>query len=108
AVTYSNAAKTALLGVSTDTLAAHGAVSAETAREMAVGVRTRFSADVGISITGIAGPASDNTKKPVGLVYIALAHADGVDVREFHFSGSRERIRRESASNALDMLRRLP
>lgn len=108
AVTYSNAAKTALLGVSTDTLAAHGAVSAETAREMAVGVRTRFSADVGISITGIAGPASDDTKKPVGLVYIALAHTDGVDVRAFHFSGSRERIRRASASNALDMLRRLP
>ena len=55
------------------------------------------------------GPVpSDNTKKPVGLVYIALAHADGVDVREFHFSGSRERIRRASASNALDMLRRLP
>ena len=107
AVTYSNAAKIDLLGVSPATLDAHGAVSAETAREMAVGVRARFHTDVGVSITGIAGPASDNTNKPVGLVYIGVATADSVDVRECHFSGTRESIRRSSASTALDILRKL-
>ncbi len=106
AVTYSNAAKIRMLGVSPDTLAAHGAVSAETAREMAVGVRAAFDTDFGVAVTGIAGPASDDTAKPVGLVYIALASADGVEVRECHFRGVRARVRHSSASAALDMLRR--
>lgn len=106
AVTYANSAKTRLLGVSPDTLAAHGAVSAETASEMASGARTLYGSDYALATTGIAGPASDNTAKPVGLVYIALATPDGVTVREHHFTGDRARIRHAAASNALDMLRR--
>ena len=106
AVTYANAAKTRLLGVSPDTLAAHGAVSAETASEMAAGARSLYGSDYALATTGIAGPASDNTAKPVGLVYIALATPDGVTVREHHFTGDRARIRHAAASNALDMLRR--
>ena len=106
AVTYANSAKTRLLGVSPDTLAAHGAVSAETASEMAAGARSLYGSDYALATTGIAGPASDNTAKPVGLVYIALATPDGVTVREHHFTGDRARIRHAAASNALDMLRR--
>ena len=106
AVTYSNEAKIRMLGVSPDTLAAHGAVSAETAREMAAGVRAAFGADFGVAVTGIAGPASDDSAKPVGLVYVALASAGGVEVRECHFRGPRHRVRHSSASAALDMLRR--
>lgn len=106
AVTYSNAAKVRMLGVSPATLDAHGAVSAQTAREMAEGVRASFGADFGVAVTGIAGPSSDGTDKPVGLVYIALASAAGLTVRECRFTGSRSRIRRSSASTALDMLRR--
>ena len=106
AVTYANSAKTRLLGVSPSTLAAHGAVSAETASEMASGARSLYGSDYALATTGIAGPASDNTAKPVGLVYIALATPDGVTVREHHFTGDRARIRHAAASNALDMLRR--
>ena len=106
AVTYSNEAKIRMLGVKPETLAAHGAVSAETAREMAAGVRAAFGTDFGLAVTGIAGPASDDTAKPVGLVYVALASADGVEVQECHFRGLRQRVRHSSASTALNMLRR--
>ncbi|MEA4824824.1 MAG: competence/damage-inducible protein A [Clostridiaceae bacterium] len=107
AVTYANDAKVRLLGVSPATLAAHGAVSAETAVEMAAGVHSLFSADIGVAITGIAGPASDDTAKPVGLVYISVSSPSGVTTRELRFSGDRSRIRHAAASTALDMLRRL-
>ena len=106
AVTYSNEAKIRMLGVRPETLAAHGAVSAETAREMAAGVRAAFGTDFGLAVTGIAGPASDDTAKPVGLVYVALASAGGVEVQECHFRGPRPRVRHSSASTALNMLRR--
>ncbi len=106
AVTYSNEAKIRTLGVSPETLAQFGAVSAETAREMAGGIRARFGSDYGVSVTGIAGPESDGSGKPVGLVYIGLASAHGVSVRECLFTGSRSRVRRSASSTALDMLRR--
>ncbi len=69
---YSNAVKIKLLGVKAETLKTYGAVSEQTAKEMASGVRVALSADIGIGITGIAGPLSDNTAKPVGLIYICV------------------------------------
>lgn len=75
-VTYSNAAKMALLGVSEATLLAHGAVSAETAAAMAMGARHLFGCDIAIAVTGIAGPGGGDESKPVGLVYLHLAAAD--------------------------------
>jgi PncC family amidohydrolase len=75
-VTYANEAKEALLGVRHETLLAHGAVSEETAREMARGVRQRLGADIGVAVTGIAGPTGGTPEKPVGLVYIALSAPD--------------------------------
>ncbi len=105
-VAYSNEAKVRSLGVSPDTIAAHGAVSEQTAREMAVGVMRRAGADFGLSVTGIAGPDGGSPEKPVGLVYIALAHGEEALVKELRLRGSRERIRRFSALNALDLIRR--
>lgn len=79
---YSNEVKMKLLGVEEETLIRYGAVSQQTARQMALGVRAAMGSDIGVGITGIAGPDSDNTKKPVGLIYVALAFGDNVIVRE--------------------------
>ena len=81
-VTYSNAAKIQELGVKSETLAEHGAVSEETAKEMAVGIRRVSGSDIGISVTGIAGPDGGTDEKPVGLVYIGLAWCDEVICRK--------------------------
>ncbi len=105
-VAYSNAAKASLLGVSEETLATRGAVSAECAREMAEGARRAFGADVAIATTGIAGPSGATERKPVGLVYIALAGPDGVTTEEFHFPGGRAVVTDASAEAALLMLLR--
>lgn len=106
AVTYSNEIKEKLLGVRHETLAAYGAVSEETAREMAAGVRRISGADIGISLTGIAGPDSDGTNKPVGLCYIAL-DAEGVSKCEKIETGkaNREYNRYVNASRALNLVR---
>lgn len=105
--TYSNEMKSKLLGVSADTLRQHGAVSEETALEMARGVRTVSGADVGVSITGIAGPEGGTEKKPVGLVYIAASTKNGDTVKELRlargYGGEREYIRWLAASNALHL-----
>lgn len=107
-VTYANAAKQKFLGVRKTTLSAFGAVSRETAREMALGVRLAADADISAAITGIAGPASDGTGKPVGLVYLATALRDGtVFVSELNnrFTGDVRRQNREAAVDAaLEML----
>ncbi len=79
---YSNEIKTKLLGVSEETLLKKGAVSEETARQMAEGVKKLMNTQIGIGITGIAGPTSDNTKKPVGLIYIAVSYGDKTTVKE--------------------------
>ena len=79
---YSNEVKMKLLGVEADTLAQYGAVSEQTARQMATGVRKAMNTDISVGITGIAGPLSDNTNKPVGLIYIAVAYGDCVTVKE--------------------------
>ena len=103
-VSYSNEAKRDLLGVDPAVLAAHGAVSAQVARAMAIGARERFGATLAASVTGIAGPDGGTTAKPVGLTYIGVADADGVDVRRIVWSGDRAANRRDSAIAVLEVL----
>lgn len=103
---YSNEAKATLLGVQNDTLKSCGAVSRETAEEMARGILEKAGADFSLAITGIAGPDGGTQDKPIGLVYIAVADKNGVIVKEMHFAGAREAIRILSAKTALDLLRR--
>jgi nicotinamide-nucleotide amidase len=105
-VAYSNAAKASLLGVSSETLSTPGAVSAECAREMAEGARRAFGADVAVATTGIAGPGGATERKPVGLVYIALASPNGVTTEEFHFPGGRNVVTDASTEATLLMLLR--
>ncbi|WP_394522157.1 competence/damage-inducible protein A [Lacrimispora sp. JR3] len=104
-VTYSNKAKRKLLNVNKSTLKKYGAVSKQTAKEMATGGVFATDADVCIAVTGIAGPDSEG-EKPVGLVYIACYLKDKVKVEEYHFKGNREKIREQSVVKALDLLRR--
>jgi nicotinamide-nucleotide amidase len=104
AVSYSNEAKERLLGVPAETIARHGAVSAQVAVAMAEGARTAFSAAVGVSVTGIAGPAGGSEAKPVGLTYVAVADATGHDVRRHVWSGDRSTNKRLSAGAALQLL----
>ncbi len=106
-VTYANEAKEQLLQVPHDVLEAHGAVSQECAIAMAQGVRKLAASDIGLSITGIAGPGGGTAEKPVGLVYLALADASGVKPKRLTFPAhlSREEIRFRSASEALNMVR---
>ncbi|NCO33195.1 MAG: hypothetical protein AUJ92_02170 [Armatimonadetes bacterium CG2_30_59_28] len=103
-IAYSNAIKTALLGVPESLLEAHGAVSAPCATSMAEGCRKLFGADMAVSVTGIAGPGGGTVPKPVGLVYIGVAHDVVASVREFRFNGDRERVRRSAAHSALKMI----
>lgn len=104
-VAYANSVKEALLGVRRQTLEAHGAVSRETAREMALGAIDAASADLGLSVTGIAGPGGGTPEKPVGTVWIAVASRDGhTEERMFRLSGDRQGIRDRAAQAALAML----
>jgi nicotinamide-nucleotide amidase len=105
-VTYSNAAKQALLGVSAADLAAHGAVSAPVAEQMARGARKESGADLGLAITGIAGPDGGSDEKPVGTVFIAVSSSLGEAVRVHRFMGTRSTVRERAAQTALDMVRR--
>jgi len=105
-VTYGNRSKVELLGVDPAVLASAGAVSAETAGAMAAGARRAARADIGVSITGIAGPDGGTADKPVGLVFIATEGAAGDRVRRIHFPGTRERVRYQATQAALEMLRR--
>ena len=107
-VTYSNEAKTDLLGVEPVLIQRHGAVSREVAEAMALGCRDRAGADLALAITGIAGPGGGSPEKPVGLVYIALAAAGGCETRRFTLGEQlpRDSIRQRSASIALNLLRR--
>jgi PncC family amidohydrolase len=101
-VSYSNDVKEALLDVSEETLRLHGAVSPETAREMAVGVRNRLSADYGIGITGIAGPGGGTPDRPVGLVYVGWAGpSEFINVARMRFPGDREQVQQQSVELAL-------
>lgn len=106
-VAYANEVKREQLGVPADVLAAHGAVSAETAAAMARGVRERLGADVAVSVTGVAGPGGGTPEKPVGLVYLHAEGRDGGVGRELSFPGDRDSIRARSAVGALHLVRRL-
>jgi PncC family amidohydrolase len=105
-VAYASDVKEKLLGVRGETLAAHGAVSEQTAQEMARGARRAIEADLGLSITGIAGPTGGTLGKPVGLVYVGLAAPDGEWVERYVWDGDRLENKARSAEAALDLLRR--
>ena len=103
-VTYCDAMKVAMLGVSQTTLDAHHAVSAEVAIEMARGAVKKTGATVAVSTTGVAGPSLDDSGKPVGTVYIGLACGDETAALECHFDGTREDVRMQAAVRALELL----
>ena len=108
ACTYANDIKEKMLGVRHETLEAYGAVSPETAAEMARGVREAAGADLGVGVTGIAGPGGGTPEKPVGLVYLAACSADTVYVQKLVITGrTREVVRLSSTQHALEMVRRL-
>lgn len=103
-IAYANDAKVGELGVDPGVLAAEGAVSEQVAREMAIGVREKFRADIGVSTTGIAGPTGATPQKPVGLVFIGVAGKQSVRVRSFSFSGSRADVKHAASEAALNMV----
>ncbi len=103
-ITYSNAAKTRILSVPKELIKAKGAVSAEVAQAMAEGVRKNEKVPLGLSVTGIAGPEGGSDEKPVGLVFIALAHQNETEVKCFRFSGDRKTIQYEATQTALEIL----
>ncbi|MBE5902663.1 CinA family protein [Pseudobutyrivibrio sp.] len=103
-ITYSNEAKMRNLSVKESTLMQYGAVSTQTAKEMAMGVRKKAHADFGIASTGIAGPGGGSPEKPVGLVYIACAYDDKCQVRQLNLSGDRSQVRHQAADEALQLL----
>jgi PncC family amidohydrolase len=103
-VTYADAAKVDLVGVPVDVLAAHGAVSAQVAMAMADGGRNRLGVDIAVSVTGVAGPNGGTEAKPVGLTYIAVADAEGSDVRRHVWTGDRTTNKRSSAEAALGLV----
>ncbi|MFO1067249.1 MAG: CinA family protein [Geminicoccaceae bacterium] len=102
-VTYSNGAKVELLGVRSETLARHGAVSEATAREMAEGALARAGCDLAIAVTGIAGPGGGSATKPVGLVHLAVATRSGTQHRRCQFDGDRTAVRLATVAAALEM-----
>ncbi len=104
-LTYSNDSKAQLLGIPQDLMLQHGAVSPEVAEAMAVGIRERSGSDIGLAITGIAGPEGGSPDKPVGLVYVGLSWKDGTKVERNIFLGNREIVKFQSTQKALDMLR---
>jgi len=105
-VSYSNEAKSQILGVPKELIENHGAVSSTVVEEMAKGVRQLAGADIGIGISGIAGPGGGTAEKPVGTVFIGLeSDKEGTITREFHFHGSREEIKLVTVLNALDLIR---
>ena len=104
-VTYSNEAKMNRLGVKKETLDRYGAVSEETAIEMAKGIAKNFNTDIGLSTTGLAGPGGGTDKKPVGLVYVGIYTKGKMIVKKFNFTGSRQNIRVRTTKNLLNELR---
>ncbi len=103
---YSNESKVKFLGVRESTLAEYGAVSEQTAKEMASGARERFGSDYGLSTTGIAGPGGATPEKPVGLIYVGLADAEKCIAKKFTFGEGRRLNKERAAQAALEMLRR--
>ncbi len=106
-VTYSNEQKMRLLGVKEEILDSFGAVSYQTALSMAEGVRKSFCADIGIGITGIAGPTGGSEDKPVGTVYISIACRGGAVAHKCLFSGNRQQVREQAAAFALSLVKKM-
>jgi nicotinamide-nucleotide amidase len=104
-VTYSNEAKIKTLGVKKETLYKYGAVSQETAKEMAYGAALVSGSDIGVSTTGIAGPDGGSKEKPVGLAYVCVYYKGRYEVKKIHSSGARETVRERAAVAALDLVR---
>ncbi|MBW6519787.1 MAG: CinA family nicotinamide mononucleotide deamidase-related protein [Desulfoarculaceae bacterium] len=104
-IAYANSMKTEYLDVSEQLLANHGAVSREVAAAMAIGLLNRSKADIGIAVTGIAGPDGGTADKPVGTIYIGMATKNNVQTHLFHFAGSRRQIQEITAKTALDLVR---
>jgi len=102
-IAYTNEIKKSILRVKSETLEKFGAVSSQTAMEMASNVRKIFSATIGLSSTGVAGPLTSENK-PVGLVYVAIVGENFSEVREFHFKGSRTEIKFQAADGAFNLL----
>lgn len=105
-VAYNNQAKNKLLGVPMDLIEEHGAVSYEVARAMASGVRNEYQSDLGLAITGIAGPTGETQDKPIGLVYVGLSSEEKIEVTKNLFLGNRKAVKSQSSQKALDMVRR--
>jgi PncC family amidohydrolase len=103
-VSYSDEVKHSLLDVPEDQLTAHGAVSAQVARSMALGALQRTSASLAVAATGVSGPGGGSPAKPVGLTYVAVADAAGVEVRRFVWTGDRAANREASARAAIELL----
>lgn len=103
-ISYCNEIKHALLGVEEQLLEELGAVSGPVARQMAVGARNALSADVAVSVTGLAGPGGDEYGNPVGTVFIGYADAKTALAREYHFSGDREEVRNQAICSALELI----
>ena len=104
-ITYANASKEKILGVKHETLETYGAVSEQTAAEMALGAAKAAGADAALSVTGIAGPGGGSAEKPVGLVYIGCAVNGEVTVKEYRFTGNREKNRDYAVARAITLLR---
>ena len=103
-ITYANEAKNRILGVKNETLAAYGAVSKQTALEMASGALKLSGADIAVSITGIAGPGGGTPEKPVGLIYIAIADKNDKEFRKLLLTGERETIRKKACEEVLELI----
>ena len=103
-ISYSNQAKQELLDVTEKMLQEYGAVSKQTAKAMAIGIKEKSKVDIGISTTGIAGPTGGTKEKPVGLVYIGIADSKNVFVKKFLFSGNRLQNKESTCNAALEML----
>ena len=103
-VSYSDAAKTELLGVPAEVLAAHGAVSEATVQAMAAGACARFGTELAVAVSGVAGPGGGSADKPVGLVWFGWATPVGVTTARRDFAGGREAVRRQSVAVALERL----
>lgn len=103
-IVYSNISKTQLLSVPKLIIESFGAVSSETAKAMAEGIKNISKSDIGLAVTGIAGPGGGTTNKPVGLVYIGLASNKPTIIKEFNFQGSRIEIKEQASEEALKMI----
>ena len=104
-ITYANEAKERLLGVLPETLEKYGAVSQQTATQMAQGAKKVSGSDIAVSVTGIAGPGGGTEEKPVGLVYIAIAHNNGIEFKKLNLKGTRDEIREQTCDEVFNLIK---